>query len=67
MRDWIDSPAPGYRQRIEEEYWCRTCKERYCVTLRFENDVGEYSGDEACPLCEHQGVPASEVEEQGIE
>lgn len=67
MRDWIDSPVSTYRQRIESEYWCRTCKERYTRTLRFENDVGEYGGDESCPLCGQDGVLASERESQVIE
>lgn len=56
MKDWIDSPAPGYRQRIIEVFWCRRCKESYDVSLRMENDVGDYSGDESCPLCGHDGI-----------
>ena len=64
MKDWLDSPAPGYRQWIEVEYWCGRCKERYCRTLRFENDVGEYGGDESCPLCGHDGVLTSERDEE---
>lgn len=67
MRDWIDSPVSNYRQRIEVEFWCQKCKERYTRVLRFENDVGEYSGDESCPLCGHDGVLASEREASGIE
>lgn len=63
MRDYLDSPVPGYRTRIEQDYWCRTCKECYTRTLRFENDVGEYGGDESCPLCGHDGVVASERED----
>ena len=56
MKDWIDCPVSNYRQCIEEAYWCRACKESYDVTLRFDNEVGEYAGDIACPLCEHDGV-----------
>ena len=67
MKDWIDCPVPGYRQCIEADYWCRKCKERYSRTLYFENDVGEYGGDESCPLCGHDGVAASEAESEGIE
>ena len=55
MKDWLDCPVPGYRQRIEADYWCRHCKERYSVTLRMENDTGEYWGDTQCPLCGKDG------------
>ena len=60
MRDWIDCPVSSYRQRIEQDYWCGRCREQYRRVLRFENDVGEYSGDESCPFCGHDGVLASE-------
>ena len=67
MKDWLDCPVSNYRQRIEVVYWCRRCKESYVATLRFENDVGEYSGDESCPLCGHDGILASEREAEAIE
>ena len=63
MRDWIDSPAPSMRQRVEHEYWCRHCREWFTVTLRLENDVGEYSGDEQCPYCSKEGCPREEMSE----
>ena len=55
MKDWLDCPVPGYRQRIKADYWCRHCKEQYSVTLRMENDTGEYGGDTQCPLCGKDG------------
>ena len=67
MKDWIDSPVSNMRQRIEEDYWCRHCKARYVVVQRLENEVGEYDGDETCLLCGHEGVLASEVEDNIIE
>ena len=67
MKDWLDCPVSNIRQRVEADYWCRHCKERYCVVLRFENEVGEYSGDESCPLCGHDGIPASECDDNVAE
>lgn len=55
MKDWIDSPVSNMRQRAEHDYWCRHCKERYCVRLQLDNETGEYWGDEQCPLCGKDG------------
>lgn len=64
MTDWIDCPVSNYRQRIEQDYWCARCHERYRRTLRFDNEAGDYSGDESCPLCGHDGVLASERDDE---
>ena len=63
MKDWLDNPVSAYRQRVEEVYWCRRCKESYDVVLRFENETGGYDGDTACPLCDKDGAPYCEKEE----
>lgn len=60
MRDWIDAPVPGYPPTITEVFWCRQCKESYERRLYFESEVGDYGGDDTCPLCGHTGIPWSE-------
>ena len=67
MKDWLDSPVSGVRQRIESDYWCRQCKERYTVVLRFDNETGDYWGEVECPLCGHDGVVASEADDNVVE
>ena len=63
MKDWIDSPVSNMRQRAEHDYWCLKCKEWYTVILQFENEVGEYGGDEACPFCGKDGIPREDMSE----
>ena len=66
VKEWLDSPAPYHRQRLEEDYWCYRCKEYYPCTLRFDNEVGHYYGNEDCPFCGWAGVQASELSDKEV-
>ena len=69
MGEWLDCPVPGFglHTRSEHDYWCFKCKEAYNVSLRLDRETGEWDGDESCPLCGHDGVLASEIEDNIVE
>lgn len=67
MKEWLDCPVSNMRQHVEHDYWCPRCKERYCVRLQLDHETGEYWGDEACPLCGHDGILASEQDDNVVE
>lgn len=65
MKDWLDSPIPGYTQRREAEYWCPRCQEPFVAVERFDNESGGYYSDSLCPYCEGDGIPREEVHDDG--
>lgn len=60
MREWLDSPVPGYRARVRRLVRCAdpACGWAWEATWRLDRETGTYWSDqETCPICD--GPPAS--------